>query len=115
MNATTTKAAHLAENSDYIGEDSLAAMEQIPESAWAMVQAAANALGASDIGIDCEVAATHETLEDFDNSRLGWSERGKRTQGEGFITYQNVQIAKGRRRDNIAVIDCGEIRIALTA
>lgn len=111
-----TKQEHIEANAKYISDDSLAALEQAPESAWETIQAAADALDASDIGTDCEVAATHETMEDFENSRLtAWAERGKRVAGEGFVIYENFQITKGARRQSLAVIDCGEIRIALTA
>jgi len=111
-----TKQQHIEANAKYISDESLAALDQAPESAWSAIQAAADAIDASDIGTDCEVAATAETMEDFDNSRMTcWTERGKRVAGNGFVVYENIQIAKGERRQNVAVIDCGEIRIALTA
>lgn len=111
-----TKPELLKSNTDHMTDESLAAIEQAPESAWSTIVAAAKAIDAEDIGLDCEVATTTETLEDFENSRSNyWSERGKRTQGEGFVTYENVQIAKGQRRQSLAVVDCGDFRIALTA
>jgi hypothetical protein len=110
------KAIYLSENSKYIDDDSLAAIEQIPADKWATVMAAAEAIDAADIGLDCTVAATRETLDDFEDSRAKhWAERGKCVRGDGFSAYSNIQIAKGRRRQSLAVIDCGDIRIALTA
>jgi hypothetical protein len=111
-----TKQELISENEKHMTNESLAAITSAPESAWAAIIAAAASIEAEDIGIDCEAATTHETLEDFDNSRVSaWAERGKRTQGEGFITYENIQIAKGQRRQSLAVVDCGDFRIALTA
>ena len=106
----------ISENGKHMTDESLAAIEQIADADFAALQAAAEAIDASDIGIDCEVAITRETLKDFENSRATkWAEKGKRTQGEGFITYENIQLTKGERRQTLAVIDCGDFRACLTA
>lgn len=112
-----TKQDYIEANGTHISDDSLAAIEQIPENAWAAVQAAADLIDASNIGLDCEVAATHETIEDFQKSRnKHWAERGQTlTATLDGRAWKNIQIAKGQRRQSLAVIDCGEIRIALTA
>lgn len=115
------KQEHIEANAKYISDDSLAALEQIPEAAWqAVCEIADDEHGWQELGIECAVAATHETLEDFDNSRMNhWAERGKRSEVEfdNFVgrNYVGFQTTKGQRRSQMLVIDCGDIRIALTA
>jgi hypothetical protein len=111
-----TKQELISENEKHMTNESLAAITSAPEAAWETIVAAAAAIDAEDIGIDCEAATTHETMEDFDNSRMNhWSERGKRVAGSGFVVYENIQITKGQRRQRLAVIDCGDFRLCLTA
>ncbi len=115
------KQAYIDENTDYIDDDSLAAIEQIPAEIWhAATHACKELCGSPDLGLACKVATTRETLEDFDNSRDNhWAERGQRREWILATTtthaYKNIQIAKGQRRQSLAVIDFGDFRVCLTA
>ena len=111
------KQAYIKANGRHIDDDSMAALEQIPADKWATVIAAAEAIDAAEIGLDCTVAVTRETLDDFANSHKNhWSEQGKTTTAilDGRA-WRNVQIAKGQRRVSLAVVDCGDFRVCLTA
>jgi hypothetical protein len=115
-----TIAEYLEENENYLDDNSRAAIEQIPENLFAEVcSMALEDMGWGDIGIDCQVAITNETLKDYDNSRINhWSERGRSmpfTDGTlpGNI-YSGFQLAKGQQRHEMAVIDLGDKRLALT-
>jgi hypothetical protein len=115
-----TKQELISENTDHMTDESLAAIEQIPEAAWDSVTTIAlDENGWDEIGLNCDVSITHETLEDFDNSRINhWSERGQRSEIEanGFkaIGYSGLQIAKGQQRKEMIVVDCGDVRACLS-
>lgn len=107
----------------YVSEDNAASIESLPEAAWAAMVEAWNDYNGSDDatpGIDCSVAATHETLADFDATRaIHWSECGTREEATfgGFhaVKYERFQLRRGQpRRDVMIVIDLGDIRAALT-
>lgn len=82
-----SKQQTISENQNYMSEESLAALEQAPDSAWDAIQAAADTLEASDIGVDCEVATTNETIEDFENSRKAHAGRRIRNL-QGYAAFQ---------------------------
>jgi len=110
----------LAENEKWIDEASAAAISRIPADKWPAVIAALNIQsgGATDPGIDCNVAITHETLADFDAARANhWSERGSREEhtfdGIAAIKYERFQLARGRERRDMVVLDLGAVRLSL--
>ena len=74
--------AYLADNAAYIDEDSAASICQVPDADWPPVLAALGALnGGAGPGIDCAVAMTRETLDEFEDARSHhWSERGRRSE-----------------------------------
>ena len=115
-----TVTTYLAENSDYIGEDSAIAISTLSDAEWAAVLDGLAELnpGGTDPGIDCAVAITTETLGDFDHSRLTyWRERGFRKEitcaDLPAIFYENFQLRKGSQRVCQVVIDLGARRVAL--
>lgn len=110
----------LAENEKWINEASAAAISRIPADKWPAVIAALDiqSNGATEPGIDCNVAITHETLADFDDARANhWSERGSRDEhtfnGISAIKYERFQLARGQERRDMVVLDLGDIRVSL--
>ena len=104
-------------DADYMDDGSLAALDVLDDSAWPLLCEASHIAGAGDPGIDTEIALTHETLDDFDGSRNGWSERGERKEIEvGGVfgrVYTGIQIARGQRRKNLIVLDFGNLRVTM--
>ncbi len=102
---------------DYMDADSLAALEALDDAAWPVLVEACQMAGAGDVGIDNDIALTHETLAEFDASRNGWSERGEREEievsGTAGRAYKNIQMHKGERRCNLIVLDFGAHRVAM--
>ena len=102
---------------DYMDADSLAALEVLDDAAWPVLVEACQMAGAGDVGIDNEIALTHETLAEFDDSRNGWSERGEREEievsGTAGRVYENIQMHKGERRCNLIVLDFGVQRVTM--
>ena len=116
-----TQFDHIEANAQYMSDESAAALEQIPAAMWDRVLAAFDEqVNGGEIGIDCEVAVTHETLADFDNSALNhWNEidssEAIESDGEKIgMAFHAVQLARGQRRHELVVVDCGEIRVVLT-
>ena len=110
----------LAENEKWIDEASAAAITQVNDAQWPAVLAALDIQsgGATDPGIDCNVAITHETLADFDAARVNhWSERGSRDEhnfnGIAAIKYERFQLARGQERRDMVVLDLGAVRLSL--
>ena len=69
--------------------------------------------------LDGEFAVTHETLNEFDASRIGrWNKLGKRSvctiNGKPAVYYENMQSVKGGRRRSLLVIDLDGICLAIT-
>ena len=102
---------------DYMDAASLAALEVLDDAAWPVLVEAGQMAGAGDVGIDNEIALTHETLAEFDDSRNAWSERGARREievgGVAGREYKDIQIAKGQRRQNLIVLDFGSQRVTM--
>jgi len=113
-----TKAEYLEENECCIEDENLPSLHACPDAAWDLIVAVGQkAFGShsDDPGIDYAVAATQETLADFDRSRSEhWKERGHRVEGDGYIIYEGIQVAKGQRRVTMAVVDADDCRICLT-
>ena len=111
----------IGDDVNYMDDGSLAALESLDDSAWRILCKASHIAGAGDPGIDNEIALTHETLDNFDASRHGWSERGERKKIEvGGVdgwhpgrVYTGIQIAQGQRRKNLVVLDCGNQRVTM--
>jgi hypothetical protein len=112
--------SYLIENAAYVSENSAVALSSLPDDAWTLVLAGLEELnsGATEPGIDCDVALTHETLTDFDHARAGkWADRGNRTVldiGIAAVLFERVQLCKGQPRRSFIVIDLGEIRVVLS-
>lgn len=112
--------SHLQENADYMTEASAAALSVLTDEQFKALTAALEDMCGSDcLGVDCGIVKTHETFEDFENSRTQfWSEQGTREDGEFYgvatVIYHRVQMAKGKPRQTFAVADCGDFRILLT-
>ncbi len=115
------KSEYIKANAQYMGDTTN--IEQIPESCWdAVVEAAELHTGADkgsgEPGISCEIVITHETLADFDSSRLThWRERGERSAhaigGLSAMRYEGFQRSKGQSRESMTVVDCGDLRVVL--
>lgn len=65
----------------------------------------------------CEHFETQETLEQWEESSLGWSERTAMKTGEiggfPFRAWKTAQAVKGQTRQSVSVVDLGEVRIVL--
>lgn len=103
---------------DYASDETIAAIEQLPRESLADLESASRAI-AGDLGIDCEVAVTHETIEDFENSRtFHWVLMGTDISDDctkNSRAWKNIQTRKGETRGSMAVVDCGDLRAVLTA
>lgn len=111
---------YIQTNRQWLGERICANLEQIADSDWPALLEGTDIvnMGATDPGIDCDVVITHETLDDFDASRLGrWREAGIRTEvecgGRKAVLFDKFQRHKGAQRETILVIDFGDKRVAL--
>lgn len=111
---------YLAANESYLDENSAAAISTLPDGTWSAILEALDELscGARDPGIDCKVAITHETLDDFDAARTSrWSERGSRSehefQGLRALKFERFQLFRGQPRRDSVVVDLGDRRVAL--
>jgi len=104
-------------------EDDRAAICGLPADAWpAVLEATAELTGGTPgdqlPGIDCGIAKTHETINDFDAARSTyWSEPGTREEhmfdGRRAVIYRRLQLRRGTSRIDQAVVDCGSCRAAL--
>lgn len=105
------------EDAEYMNENSLTSLESLPEGCYPALVAAANEAGFNgEPGIGCEVAVTHETLADFENSRTAhWAECKDHDLFAECSIYYGVQIRKGNQRKTIAVVDCGDLRAVLSS
>ena len=107
----------IGDDVNYMDDDSLTALESLDDSAWPVLVEAARLGGAGDPGIDNDIALTHETLAQFDDSRNAWSERGEREEievsGTAGRVYENIQMHKGERRCNLIVLDFGAQRVTM--
>lgn len=125
MNISLTQ--HLGDNAQYVDDDSAAAIESLPDSAWpALLTAANHELELEDDepptempGIDCTVAVTHQPLNDFEDARQNhWRECKYHEEilcdGHPAIYYNGVQAIRGQQRRNMIVIDLGDIRAIVT-
>jgi hypothetical protein len=68
---------------------------------------------------ECEVVKTGETIDNWIDARVNWSERGEDAvidayNGKPYAFFENAQVAKGQQRKDICVIDCGEYRLVYT-
>lgn len=113
--------AYLDENRKYIDDDSSAAISSLADSMWPAILAGLQIVngGADYPGIDCSVCVTHETLADFDASRVHyWSEKGVRIEHEcgqyKAVEYRQCQLHRGETRLTQLVIDLGDIRAVLS-
>ena len=115
-----TTAEYIKENEAYItNENSLAALEQLTPEEWDAVRESADDTGWEAPGLDCEIAITAETLDEYDHSRANhWSEPGAREEATynemASRLYNGLQLFKGQRRRDICVINSGDRRIVLS-
>ena len=114
--------AFLAENAIFLPSDdpSTAAICQIPDTAWPAVVAAVDEYtgGGIEPGIDCAVAVTRETLDEFRQARREhWRERGTEQAmtigGYRGLLFRSFQLHKGAERRDMLVLDIGTIRVSL--
>lgn len=114
----TKVADHITENSSYLAEGTLAAIEGLTDNQFDTLVAAGDAVGlGEDVGVDFEVVKTHETLANFAESAKGWTECRYRDEyeanGSSIVHYQEVQMFKGQPRHSFAVIDFGDFRLVI--
>lgn len=114
----TKVADHIAENSSYLEEGTLAAIEGLTDEQFNTLRAAGDEVGlGEDVGINFEVVKTHETLADFAESAKGWAECRYRdeyeVEGCEVVHYQEVQMFKGQPRHSFAVVDFGDFRLVI--
>lgn len=120
MGPRISVAAQYGDAAQYVPEGSAAALERLPRSAWGeLVEACAEHLMAGDEpGIDCQVIATSEALDDFiAASQEAWrsyrSSEGVEVAGLAALYFEGVVSARGEPARNLVVIDCGDLRAVL--
>ncbi len=57
------------------------------------------------------VSTTLNTLDDFRTNRTKWSEPGIMQEVNGGLYWEECQAARGQRRCELCVVDCGEFRL----
>ncbi len=107
------------EDSKWMDDNSVTAIETLPSDAWPVLVAACEELtGGLDPGVDCEVAVTHETIADFEASSKKYRElkslKHFEIAGKPAMEMTGVQLQKGDCRINLIVIDCGTRRAVLS-
>ena len=64
-----------------------------------------------------ESVETHETIADFVEASAGWKEHGRKENGFigdfPFVSWRDVQVKKGVQRQDLSVIDLGDVRYVL--
>lgn len=106
----------LGENFEYADDGTILALSGLPAAAWPVIQAAAKIFGGpkadEEIGVSVFVERSHETLEQWDDSRKGWSEcagwRELVIEGRPARQYERIQMRKGERRHDCLVVDVGD-------
>lgn len=116
-----TRLEFIESNEKWLSENVRANLEQIPDNDWPAVVAGVGVIngGATEPGIDCNVAITHEAISDFESSRdVHWREKGVQSHlvldGRPAALFENFQRRKGARRETALVIDLGDKRVVLT-
>lgn len=65
----------------------------------------------------CEAVRTHETIDQFIESSQAWAERSAMKRGTiaglSCVVWERVQAVRGQARRSMAVIDFGDVRVAL--
>lgn len=76
------------------------------------IQARFDAIGAGcDIEVD-DITITNDTIEDFQAARSRWNDQGKRVESpDGTLVVRQAQAAKGQQREDIYVVDFGDVRL----
>lgn len=105
---------------EYVDDESAAALESLPESAWPIIVKTGEAMvgGGDSPGIDYNVTATPETIEDFLLASASWRDYTSKkivSETPAIIAFEGVQALKGQRRCAITIIDLGALRVVLTA
>ena len=118
--ANTIVTTYLTKNTKWIDENSAVAISTLSDAVWPAILDGLEELngGSTDPGIDCAVAITTETINDFDNSRATyWREKGSRTEiecaGLPAVYYDRLQLRRGSDRVSQVVIDLGDRRVVL--
>ena len=118
--ANTIVTTYLSKNTQWIGQSSAVAISTLSDAVWPALLEGLREMngGSTDPGIDCAVAITTETINDFDNSRATyWREKGSRTEidyaGLPAVYYDRLQLRKGSDRVSQVVIDLGDRRVVL--
>lgn len=119
METKMTKTEYLTDNRSYLGGDQVSLIETLTDAQFAALQSLTARMGNADPGIDNTIVKSHETLADFDASRLAhWRERGQReeTAAAGFtaVIYSDFQMIKSQpRRSTMAVAQFDGFTISL--
>lgn len=114
----TTVAEYVAANAKWMRDCERAQVERLTDADVPAVMAATAETGGGSDEIG-HMVFSHETLADFDNSRMtSWSERGARYEvvcaGRPAVLYEGFQMVKGQTRVSaMCVVDLGDRRVAV--
>ena len=113
---------YIEKNKKYLSETSQMAISKIESAYWLAVCEAVDFVnsGGSEPGIDCQIATTFETFEDFENARSSaWNEKGNKKQveveGVNVVIYKGFQLKKNQKRKDSAILDLGDFRVVLSS
>jgi hypothetical protein len=111
-----TRLDYIASIEKYAQPETVEFLRSLSDGQFERLVEATEMMGGCDLGIDNAPVKTHETLEDFDNSRdRFWAECRRTKTGADYRHYQGVQMARGKSRiSDLVVVDLGEFRVALT-
>jgi hypothetical protein len=107
---------YIASIEKYVQPSTVDLLTSLTDEQFNRIVEATEMMGGSEPGIDNAMVKTHETLEDFDNSRRQhWAECRKATAGADYRHFEGVQMARGKARiSDLVVVDLGDFRVALS-
>lgn len=113
----------ISEDIEYMDEGSALSAERLlerglseAEEARIMYAVSLVVPSGSSIGIDCALSLVPDALQSFRDGRNGnWEERGVEiaSSDPGVFAVRSLQVRKGSTRDDVAVIDLGDVRVCL--
>lgn len=111
-----TRTDYIASITKYVQPETVDFLSAITDAQFNRLVEATEMMGGSEPGIDNAMVKTHETLEDFDNSRrTHWAECRKASAGADYRHFEGVQMARGKTRiPDLVVVDLGDFRVALS-
>ena len=107
---------YLKENAQYMDEQCVTILEGLNQDAFDRLMKLDEGLtGEGEPGIASTITITSGSVEDFDEARKNWCEKGERESFDDGIAYFEIQAVKGQQRRDLAVMDYDHKVLCLSA